>query len=192
MHVFQVLDSPLGPLLLVENAGHLEGLHFLDEEPPDRTPTTLEMLAKRSAIEHARSMEFAIGEVLEGEAERQLDRYFAGESIPFDLPLAPVGTPYQKRVWEVLTRIPRGTVWTYGDVARALGNTHARPVGGAVSKNPIAIVIPCHRVVAGASRLGGFAGGVERKWELLRRERAGELLDPGPPRFESRFMAHGS
>ena len=101
------------------------------------------------------------------DAKAWLDDYFAGKA-PETLPmLRPRGTVFQQRVWAELLRIPRGETVTYGTLAERLGS-HARAVGGAVGRNPISIMIPCHRVVGKDGSLTGYAGGVERKKELLR------------------------
>lgn len=94
-----------------------------------------------------------------------LDRYFSGADPGPTPPLAPEGTPFQKRVWALLADIPRGGLRSYGELAAALGSS-ARAVGGAVGRNPISIMIPCHRVV-GAAGLTGYAGGLDRKAALL-------------------------
>lgn len=109
------------------------------------------------------------------EAVRQLRAYFAKELIEFDLPLAPVGTAYQQRVWEQLLTIPYGTTATYGEIARQLGQTSAasRAVGLANGRNPIALIVPCHRVIGANGRLVGYAGGLERKQMLLALESDG-------------------
>jgi methylated-DNA-[protein]-cysteine S-methyltransferase len=91
------------------------------------------------------------------EARRQLQAYFDGERLSFDLPLAPAGTDYQRRVWQALCTIPPGTTRTYADIARLAGGS-PRAVGGANGRNPIPIVIPCHRVVA-TTGIGGYSGG---------------------------------
>jgi methylated-DNA-[protein]-cysteine S-methyltransferase len=108
-----------------------------------------------------------------GEVARQLDEYFDGSRTTFDLPLAPAGTPFQRRVWDELARIPRGTTVTYGELAARVGHPGAsRAVGAAVGRNPISIVVPCHRVVGADATLTGYAGGVERKASLLALEGA--------------------
>ena len=137
--------SPLGPLLLTEEDGALVSLGW-GEGGTDETPLLVE-------------------------ARRQLDHYFAGRLRNFDLPLAARGTPFQRRVWEALLAIPYGEVQRYNDIARTAGGV-ARAVGGACGSNPIAIVIPCHRVI-GAAGLTGFSGGngVETKQALLDLER---------------------
>ena len=101
-----------------------------------------------------------------------LDEYFAGKRTSFDLPLEPEGTPYRKKVWQVLTEIPYGQTMTYGEIARRTGNPQAsRAVGGANHHNPIPIVIPCHRVIGAGGKLTGYAGGLPRKEFLLALER---------------------
>ncbi len=108
-----------------------------------------------------------------GEVERQLDEYFAGTRTAFDLPLAPSGTPFQRRVWAELAQVPHGTTVTYGELARRVGHPRAsRAVGAAVGRNPVSIVVPCHRVVGADGTLTGYAGGVGRKAFLLAQERA--------------------
>lgn len=108
-----------------------------------------------------------------GEVARQLDEYFDGLRTTFDLPLAPAGTPFQRRVWDELTRIPRGTTVTYGELAMRAGHPGAaRAVGAAVGRNPISIIVPCHRVVGADGTLTGYAGGVARKAYLLALEGA--------------------
>ncbi len=115
-----------------------------------------------------------------GGVERQLDEYFAGSRTMFDLPLAPAGTPFQRRVWDELTRIPWGATVTYGELAARAGHPGAaRAVGAAVGRNPISIVVPCHRVVGADGTLTGYAGGVERKATLLALEGSREPGDRG-------------
>ncbi len=142
------MPSPVGDLLVVADAGALVKLHFLPWTPPDEPP--------------------APDDPLLAEAARQLGEYFAGERHDFDLPVAPPGTPFQRRVWEELRRIPYGTTTTYGAIADAVGSPSAvRAVGAANGRNPVGIVVPCHRVVGSDGRLRGFGGGVERKEQLL-------------------------
>jgi len=108
-----------------------------------------------------------------GEVARQLDEYFEGSRTTFDLPLAPAGTPFQRHVWDELARIPRGTTVTYGELAARVGLPGgARAVGAAVGRNPISIVVPCHRVIGADGNLTGYAGGVGRKAFLLALEGA--------------------
>lgn len=110
------------------------------------------------------------------EARAQLDAYFAGRLQVFDLPLAPTGTAFQKSVWREMSKIPYGETRYYGDLARRL-DTAARAVGGACGRNPIPVIIPCHRVVAGTG-LGGYSGKghLETKRFLLKHEGAGAFL----------------
>ena len=109
------------------------------------------------------------------EAKRQLLAYFMRELTVFDLPLAPVGTEFQQRVWQALLAVPFGTTTTYGELARAIGQpTAARAVGLANGRNPIGIIIPCHRVIGRDAKLVGYAGGLARKESLLALE-SGQL-----------------
>jgi methylated-DNA-[protein]-cysteine S-methyltransferase len=102
------------------------------------------------------------------QAVRQLEEYFAGRRRAFDLPLDLRGTPFQVRVWEMLRTIPYGEISTYGDLARQLGRPGAsRAVGAANGANPVAIVVPCHRVIGAGGALTGYGGGIERKRFLL-------------------------
>lgn len=104
-------------------------------------------------------------------ARAWLDRYFAGEKpSPAELTLAPAGTPFQRAVWEKLQAIPYGAVTTYGALARELDGASPRAVGSAVGRNPISIVIPCHRVVGADGSLTGYAGGIDKKLWLLDHE----------------------
>ena len=102
-------------------------------------------------------------------AERWLEAYFSGVAPDFTPPLAPRGTAFQLRVWAALCRIPFGQTTTYGALARALGAS-PRAVGGAVGRNPVSLIIPCHRVLGSDGRLTGYAGGLERKRALLELE----------------------
>lgn len=105
------------------------------------------------------------------EAKRQLEEYFSGLRASFSLPLNPQGTAFQKKVWQQLEAIPYGQTRTYGQIAAAVGQpTASRAVGGANHNNPIAIVIPCHRVIGANGKLTGYAGGLDIKEKLLRLE----------------------
>jgi methylated-DNA-[protein]-cysteine S-methyltransferase len=113
------------------------------------------------------------------QARKQLDQYFSGRRKVFDLPLAPSGTPFQMRVWVELLKIPFGETTSYGAIADALNNPNAvRAVGGAVGRNPISIIVPCHRVIGASGKLTGFAGGLPRKERLLGLEQGGLLIAP--------------
>lgn len=117
---------------------------------------------------------------LQREAARQLNAYFAGDLQRFDLPLAPEGTEHQKKVWAEMSRIPYGGLATYGELARAIGSA-ARAVGTACGRNPIPIIVPCHRVVATGGGIGGYSGrgGLDTKRVLLNLE--GAALEGLPP-----------
>ena len=115
------------------------------------------------------------------ETARQLHAYFAGRLQAFDLPLDPRGTPFQQSVWAALRRIPFGQTRSYGEIAREIGMPAAfRAVGAANGRNPLSIVVPCHRVVGSTGGLTGFAGGLDRKEFLLWLERPAAELFPRP------------
>jgi methylated-DNA-[protein]-cysteine S-methyltransferase len=111
------------------------------------------------------------------EAVRQLEEYFAGKRDSFDVPLDLHGTPFQQEVWQQLLRIPYGTTVSYGEHARAVGRPKAaRAVGAAIGRNPVSIIVPCHRVVGSTGSLTDYAGGLERKRTLLELESRREKL----------------
>ena len=111
------------------------------------------------------------------EAMRQLAENFAGERREFELPLAPEGTPFMRRVWAELVKVPYGATATYGEIAERIGNPGgSRAVGLANNRNPIAIIIPCHRIIGSSGKLVGYAGGVELKERLLALESGSPLL----------------
>ncbi|MFE7602913.1 methylated-DNA--[protein]-cysteine S-methyltransferase [Streptomyces sp. NPDC057494] len=146
-----VVDSPYDPLTLVAVDGVLSRLHMTGQRhrPPEGT--------------FGEPDPRPFGEVI-----RQLDAYFAGELTAFDLPLNLTGTPFQLRVWEQLLRIPYGETRTYGELAEELGNPGAsRAVGLANGKNPVGIIVPCHRVIGAGGSLTGYGGGLDRKQRLL-------------------------
>lgn len=144
-----ITSTALGPVRLSASDGALRELAFVDEPPTDEPPAGV--LA---------------------DACVQLREYFAGERTAFDLPLAPVGTDFDRRVWARVAAIPHGETATYGELAAQLGApAAARAVGAANGRNPIAIVIPCHRVVGASGALTGYAYGVDRKAGLLALER---------------------
>lgn len=106
------------------------------------------------------------------QTKKQLDEYFRGKRKKFELPLNPKGTEFQKKVWLQLMKIPYGKTATYKDIATLIGNTNAsRAVGNANNKNPIAIIIPCHRVIGSNNKLTGYAGGLDKKEKLLNLEK---------------------
>jgi len=151
--MWTTIDSPVGPLRLVEEHGSISAIEFHPFRETD------EGLLGARDDDHP----------LLRECARQLAEYFAGERTEFDLPLAPAGTEFQQRVWKELLVIGHGRTATYGEIAGRLGLTGhgARAVGLANGRNPIPIVIPCHRVVGAKGTLTGYAGGVERKQVLL-------------------------
>ncbi|GAB7004511.1 methylated-DNA--[protein]-cysteine S-methyltransferase [Nocardioides sp. AN3] len=151
--MWTVIDSPVGDLRLVEHDGAITAIEFW----PFRD-STARPLGDRSD-EHPVLLECG----------RQLRAYFDGELTEFDLPLAPAGTPFQQRVWAELLAVGFGRTATYGEIAHRLGMTNAasRAVGLANGRNPIPIVIPCHRVIGANGTLTGYAGGLERKQLLL-------------------------
>lgn len=151
---FATLESPLGPVLLAGDAKGLRRINFLAGSKPyspgadwieDKTPLH--------------------------EALEQVAAYFRGERTSFDLPLAPEGTPFQLRVWQALREIPYGQTITYGDLAKNIGKPSAsRAVGAANGRNPLPIIVPCHRVIGSNGNLTGFYGGVHLKAGLLELE----------------------
>jgi methylated-DNA-[protein]-cysteine S-methyltransferase len=149
---YAYLDSPIGTLLIAGDAQAVRRIHF----PIDGKAVAPEAGWQPSAR----------GPV--AEAIRQLREYFAGRRTTFDLPLEPAGTPFQRAVWRALQDIPYGETISYGELARRVGNPKAsRAVGSANGANPLPIVIPCHRVIAGDGSLGGFGGGLPTKQSLL-------------------------
>jgi len=155
-----VIDSPYGPLTLVADNGVLCGLYMTAQRhrPPE------ESFGARD-------------DTLFDETEEQLEAYFAGELKEFTVELGLHGTPFQRSVWDQLRKIPYGETCSYGDLADALGNPSAsRAVGLANGKNPIGIIVPCHRVVGANGSLTGYGGGLDRKRRLLDFERGTALF----------------
>ncbi|MEU9169671.1 methylated-DNA--[protein]-cysteine S-methyltransferase [Streptomyces sp. NPDC048420] len=155
-----VIDSPYGPLTLVADEGVLCGLYMTDQRhrPPEET--------------FGEPDDGPFGEPLE-----QLQAYFQGDLQEFGIELRLHGTPFQRAVWDQLRRIPYGETRSYGELADALGNPGAsRAVGLANGKNPIGIIVPCHRVVGADGSLTGYGGGLERKQRLLDFERGAALF----------------
>ncbi len=156
MRTFIVIDSILGPLTIVAEDGHIRCLYMDlqrhrpgDDELGEPEPPGRDVEPFKAAAD-------------------QLDAYFEGERTTFDLPLAPVGSEFQQRVWAALQEIPYGQTESYGEVAERIGSPGAaRAVGLANGKNPIGILIPCHRVVGANGSLTGYGGGLDRKRQLL-------------------------
>jgi methylated-DNA-[protein]-cysteine S-methyltransferase len=147
-----ILPSPIGELTLVANGGQLTGL-YMDAQQHRPAGATF------GAVGNPAAEPFA-------SAARQLAAYFAGDLTAFDLPLAPAGTQFQRRVWSELRTIPYGQTCSYGEIARRIGSA-SRAVGLANGKNPIALIIPCHRVIGSDGSLTGYGGGLDRKRYLL-------------------------
>lgn len=151
MELYSLIHSPLGKITIQANDEGLLGTWF---ETHAARPGELGIFAP----EHP---------VLK-EAEYQLNQYFAGQLTHFDLPVAATGTTFQREVWKVLRDIPFGETLSYQDVANRIGKPKAvRAVGAANGKNPVLIIVPCHRVIGKSGKLTGYAGGVERKEWLL-------------------------
>ncbi|ANZ15473.1 methylated-DNA--[protein]-cysteine S-methyltransferase [Streptomyces noursei] len=158
-------DTPVGPLTLVAHGDALSGLYMTDQRhrPPQETFGTP---ADPDEPPFAATI-------------AQLRAYFRGELTTFDLPLALHGTPFQRRVWAALCTIPYGETLSYGQLAERLGNpTASRAVGLANGRNPIGIIVPCHRVVGANGSLTGYGGGLDRKRRLLDFERTTDGLFP--------------
>ncbi len=150
------IDTPLGPLLLARSARGLAGAWFAGQK---HHPGPL------AAPERP-------DDPLLADAARRLAVYFRGEPVAFDLPLDPRGTPFQRDVWQALQRIGAGGTRSYGEFAAARGRPGAaRAVGGAIGRNPLSVIVPCHRVLGADGSLTGYAGGTERKRALLELER---------------------
>lgn len=139
------LDTPVGTLEIAESQGQLKHIYFVEVQ------------------EHKASENAVLSR-----AKQQLAEYIQGQRQVFDLPLAPEGTEFQKQVWQALATIDYGVTCSYSDIARQIGNQKAvRAVGAANGKNPLSIVVPCHRVIGSSGKLTGYAGGLSRKAWLL-------------------------
>ena len=150
---YKEMKSPVGKLKLIASAHALVAVLW-EREPPDRVKLDAPMLAPEHPILIA--------------TERQLNEYFTGARIEFDLPIEPRGSKFQKKVWRALRKIPFGQTRSYLELAKALGSAGAsRAVGLANGKNPLSIIVPCHRVIGSDGSLTGFAGGLETKAALL-------------------------
>jgi methylated-DNA-[protein]-cysteine S-methyltransferase len=151
MTTFMTMKSPLGPLHLYAHADEIVGVWMRAEPMPDAVPGRSRVLER---------------------AAEQLAEYFAGERRDFDLPLAARGTGFQEIVWRALLAIPFGETRSYGQIAKAIGRPSAsRAVGAANGRNPISIIIPCHRVIGSTGELTGYGGGMDNKRWLLEHER---------------------
>ena len=146
-----VIRTPLGPMLLEEREGAVTALRFAAEDEDSLLPPPETKLAKRT--------------------EAWLRAYFAGKNPAVDLPLAPAGTAFQRRVWQACCGVPYGETRSYGEIAAAVGNPRAaRAVGAAMARNPLWLIVPCHRVCGADGSLTGYAGGLNLKQQLLQLE----------------------
>jgi methylated-DNA-[protein]-cysteine S-methyltransferase len=169
MSYYDILESPIGAVYV---GGSERGIHRVDFVNDTYEETRfLERLERDSGSVPQEDPQAARAAI------EQLREYFAGERSEFDLPLAPGGTAFQQRVWQALRTIPYGTTTSYGAIARAIGRpTASRAVGMANGRNPIGIVVPCHRVVGSTGALTGYGGGIERKEWLIAHEAGGSQL----------------
>jgi methylated-DNA-[protein]-cysteine S-methyltransferase len=152
---YSIIESPIGPILLAGDEKGLKHLNFLKGKKGVEIP-----------VDWIENNEFF------RETARQLDAYFSGKLQSFDLKLAPEGTDFQKSVWNTLCEIPYGETRTYKEIAESIGKTKVyRAVGLANNLNPIAIIIPCHRVIGSNGKLTGYASGLDIKEFLLRLEK---------------------
>ena len=151
-----IFESPVGPLLLMSDGTSLTGLHTdNDKHRPAMQP---DWICDETAAPFA-------------QVKAQLRGYFEGRLTEFDLPLAPLGTEFQLRVWQELRDIPYGETISYAELARRIGRpTASRAVGHSNARNPISIIVPCHRVIGADKSLTGYAGGLDRKRALLEHE----------------------
>lgn len=156
---YTTIDSPIGPLTLVRDDAGLTGVYMPGHRPAPDEAT----FGERDDTAFADAVE-------------QFGEYWSGERTRFTLPLSPAGTEFQQRVWQALREVPYGETRTYRWIAETIGQpTAVRAVGLANSRNPLSIVVPCHRVVGASGALTGYAGGVERKRFLLDHESGAAL-----------------
>jgi methylated-DNA-[protein]-cysteine S-methyltransferase len=159
---YRTIDSPIGPLVLAGQGRVLTNLRMLDQtHEPSRTDWAPDDRAFSDAVD-------------------QLGAYFTGERVDFDLKLSLVGSEFQRRVWQALLTIPYGETRSYGQIADHIGASGAaRAVGLANGRNPIAIIVPCHRVIGASGNLIGYGGGLDRKRSLLELEKTGKAGQMG-------------
>ena len=149
MKTYALVDSPLGPLTVVAEGTAVAGLYMVDQR-------------------HRPTVEGRHDDTVLPELKEQLEAYWRRELKDFHVPLKLAGTPFQQAVWAGLQTIPYGETWSYGQLAEAIGRPGAsRAVGLANGKNPVAVLVPCHRVVGSSGNLTGYGGGLERKQWLL-------------------------
>lgn len=163
MIYYRWIESPLGAVLITSDGRSLTGLYLQDQK---YFPNPTEDWREGKTLD------------LFEQTQAQLMEYFAHQRQHFDLPLNPQGTTFQKQVWQQLRKIPYGQTISYGTLAQWLDKpTASRAVGAANGKNPISIIVPCHRVIANNGLLTGYAGGLDRKQWLLRHEQSMESSD---------------
>ena len=153
--IVTTFESPLGVIHLCSDSTHLTAVTFAGQKYEEKHIPSDAVSGSCPVLE---------------ETKDWLSLYFAGKFPDFLPPLKPQGTPFQQKVWELLLQIPYGKTCTYGDLAKALDCKSSQAVGGAVGRNPISILIPCHRVMGADGKLIGYAGGVEKKKFLLHLE----------------------
>lgn len=160
-----VTDSPVGPLTIVASDDGVRAVLWPDDDP------------QRVRLDDTTTDP---GHPVVAAAVRQLEEYFDGSRTEFDVPIDPVGTDFQRAAWRALQTIPYGSTVTYGEQAERIGDRRkARAVGAANGRNPISIIVPCHRVVGAGGELTGFAGGVDTKAWLLDHERRHAAVSSG-------------
>lgn len=147
-------ESPLGKILLASDGTYLTGLWFVNQKYFAQNLTTATVASEKEIFTLTKTW---------------LDLYFKAQNPNFVIPIKLLGTTYQKKVWNKLLEIPYGTTITYGQIAKSL-NTSARAVGSAVGKNPISVIVPCHRVIGKNNKMTGYAGGINKKEYLLQLE----------------------
>ncbi|MCK4029269.1 methylated-DNA--[protein]-cysteine S-methyltransferase [Streptococcus iners] len=156
MYVKNIYQSPLGPMSLVASDRGLRGAWFEGQKYFERGLDEKPVLGSHPILNSTRLL---------------LDAYFSGEQVDFsDLPLEPVGTDFQEKVWRLLKEIPHGQTTNYGRLAQQLGLRSGQAVGGAIGRNPYSIIVPCHRVLNQKGQLTGYAGGLDKKIWLLQHE----------------------
>ena len=162
--LYRRMDSPLGPILVAAAATGLRRIGFEQGNPaPECPPAWQALSAGNEGTEAGWALRAAV---------RQIEEYFSGTRHAFDLPLDAEGNPFQQRVWRELCRIPYGETWSYGELAGRIGRPGAaRAVGSANARNPLPIVVPCHRVIGANGQLTGYYGGLHLKAFLLELER---------------------
>ncbi len=146
---YSYFESPIGFIEIIADKNNLKSVNFIEELPEEKRKGNKITISTR----------------------KQLKEYFAGKLKKFNVPISFNGTEFQNKVWKALTGIPYGSVVTYSDISKIIGNDKSvRAVGSANAKNPISIIVPCHRVIAKSGKLSGYAGGIERKEWLIEHE----------------------